>query len=135
MKRILVLAFVGAALSVPAAQAAAPPKGPTMKQFNALKAQLVKDEKTIKSLDSLISGLIGLVLCQNALNADAFQGTWQAVDTLAVSLAKPAVFGPQTTAVTDANACSDLSAGKVVRSHAVPPTVSVFSSFATLLTG
>jgi hypothetical protein len=135
MKRILVLAFVGAALSVPAAQAAAPPKGPTMKQFNALKAQLAKDEKKIKDLNDVVAGVIGLLLCQNAVNADALQGTWQAVDTLAVSLGKPAAFGAQTATVNDANACSTLSAGRIVRSHAVPPTVSVFSSFATLLTG
>lgn len=132
MKRILVLAFVGAALSVPAAQAAAPPKGPTMKQFNALKAQLAKDEKTIKTLQQLSGAIVNVMVCQNAINADALQGTWQAVDALAVALGRPAVFGPQTTTVNDDNACS---VNSIVRSHTVPPNVSVFSSLATLLIG
>src|SRR6266550_3953792 len=122
MKRILVLALVSAALSVPAAQAA-PPKGPTLKQFNALKAQLTKDEKTIKALQQFNSAVVGVLLCQNAVNADALQGTWQEIDALAVSLGKPATFGPQTTIVNDDNACSDLSAAKIIRSHAVPPNV------------
>jgi hypothetical protein len=131
MKRILALAFAAAALSVPAAQAA-PPKGPTMAQFNALKAQLAKDEKTIKTLQNLSTGILGVVLCLNANSADALQGTWQAVDALAVSLGKPAIFGPQTTTVNDADLCNVF---QVTRSHAIPPTVSPFSSLALLLTG
>ena len=131
MKRMLALAALATALSVPAAQAAAP-KGPTMAQFNALKAQLAKDEKRIKKLESLTGATLGLILCSNALNADALQGTWQAIDTLAVSLGKPAVFGPQTTTVNDANACG---AFQVTRSHAVPPNIAPFSALALLLTG
>jgi hypothetical protein len=129
MKRIVAMAFVAAVLCVPAAQAAAP-KGPTMAQFNALKAQLVKDEKKIKDLQQFSGAIVAVLVCENAINADAFQGTWQAIDTLAVSLAKPAVFGPQTTTVNDANLCG---INTITRSHAVPPTVSVFSALATLL--
>lgn len=103
-----------------------------MAQFNALKAQLAKDEKTIKTLQNLSQGILGVILCLNANSADALQGTWQEIDTLAVSLGKPAVFGAQTTTVNDANACSDF---QIVRSHAIPPTVSPFSSLALLLTG
>jgi hypothetical protein len=103
-----------------------------MAQFNALKAQLAKDEKRIKDLEEFNFAVLSLFLCQNAINADAFPGTWQAIDTLAVSLGKPAVFGPQTTTVNDDNACGDF---KITRSHAVPPNVSVFSSLATLITG
>jgi hypothetical protein len=131
MKRFLALALAAAALSVPAAQAATP-KGPTMKQFNALKAQLTKDEKRIKDLENGLDVMVGFFLCENAFNADALQGTWQQIDALAVSLGKPAVFGPQTAIVNDANACN---AFQIARSHAPLPTVSVFSSFATLLTG
>jgi hypothetical protein len=131
MKRIFALAVVAAALSVPAAQAATP-KGPTMAQFNALKAQLVKDEKRIKALENDVNFLLGWNLCDNATVADTFQATWQVVDTLAVSLGKPAVFGPQTTTVNDSNVCS---AGQITRSHAVPPNVAVFSALATLITG
>jgi hypothetical protein len=125
------MAFVAALLCVPAAQAAAP-KGPTMAQFNALKAQLAKDEKKITNLENGIDATFGVILCLNANNADAFQGTWQAIDTLAVSLGKPAPIGPQPTIVSDANQCTKF---KITRSHATPPNISVFSSLATLITG
>jgi hypothetical protein len=131
MKRIVTMAFVATLLCVPAAQAAAP-KGPTMAQFNALKAQLAKDEKRIKILENRDAALLGVHLCENAIVADALQGTWQAVDTLAVSLGKPAVFGLQTATVNDDNACSEFM---ITRSHAVPPNISVFSSLATLIIG
>lgn len=128
MKRIVAMAFVAASLCVPAAQAAAP-KSPTMAQFNALKAQLAKDEKRIKNLESYAVGLYTVVECEIANTADALQGSWQAIDALAVSLGKPAVFGPQTP-IGDGNACSKL---KITRSHSLPPNTSVFSSLTTLL--
>jgi hypothetical protein len=125
------MAFVAASLCVPAAQAAAP-KSPTMAQFNALKAQLAKDEKRIKTLETRDVALLGVHLCENAIIADALQGTWQAIDALAVSLSKPAVFGPQTATVNDDNACSDFT---ITRSHVIPANISVFSSLATLIIG
>src|SRR5437867_12820203 len=100
MKRFVTIAFVAAMLCVPAAQAGAA-KSPTMAQFNALKAQLAKDEKKITSLQNEADFALGVILCLNANNADHFQGTWTAIDALATSLGKPAVFGPQTTIVND----------------------------------
>src|SRR5439155_9536947 len=70
MKRVVALAFVAAACAVPAANAAAP-KGPTLAQFKALQAQLKKDEKRIKDLENLSGGILGVMLCQNAITADA----------------------------------------------------------------
>ncbi len=130
MKRVIALAFVAALCSVPAANAAAP-KGPTLAQFKALQAQLKKDEKRIKDLENLSGGIIGVILCENAVTADALQGTWQEVDALATSLAKPAIFGPQT-AISDGGACT---AFKIPRSSAIPPTSSPFSALAALLNG
>jgi hypothetical protein len=128
MKRILTMAFVAAALCVPAAQAATP-KGPTMAQFNALKAQLAKDEKTIKAQTTAINALAAIVECEVANTADALQGSWQAIDTLAVSLGKPAVFGTQAP-IGDNNTCSIFS---ITRSHAAPPNTSVFSALTALI--
>src|SRR5437773_1540320 len=130
MKRVLALAFVAAACAVPAANAAAP-KGPTLAQFKALQAQLKKDEKRIKDLENLSGGILGVMLCQNAITADALQGTWQEIDALATSVAKPTIFGPQTS-IADAGACT---AFKIPRSSALPPTTSPFSALAALLTG
>ena len=132
MKRIGTIAFMAVSLCVPAAQASAA-KGPTMAQFNALKAQLVKDEKKIKDLQFESNYTYGVMLCLNANNADTFQGTWQAVDALATSLGKPAIFGAQTTIVDDADACNGL--GKITRSHTVPTNVLLFSAVAKLITG
>jgi hypothetical protein len=128
MKRILALAFLAAALSVPAAQAATP-KGPTLKQFNALKAQLAKDEKAIKTLQTNMVITIEYQVCETAATADALQSTWQSIDALMASLGKPTVFGPQTP-INDVKTCSDLN---ITRSQAVPANTSVFSSLTSLL--
>src|SRR4051812_28349988 len=131
MKRIaLVLAVV--MFSAFAAQAnAAAPKGPSMAQFNALKKQLVKDEKRIKDLENFTNGMLELMVCQNALAADAFQSTWQVVDANLTALGRPAAFGAQTP-ITDLNACQDF---KIARSHSLPPTVAQFSAFVAIFQG
>jgi hypothetical protein len=132
MKRLIVLALAAAALAVPAAQAA-PPKGPTMAQFNALKAQLAKDEKAIKDLEGGLSAAFDFMACQNAVTADAFQATWAQDDAFATSLGKPAVYGVQTP-IGDANGCANWK-NPIVRMHAMPHNTSVFSALAALLTG
>ena len=130
MKRLIVLVSATLALAVPAANAAAA-SGPTMAQFKALQAQLKKDEKKIQTLQNEADFAVTFQLCQNAVTADAFQGTWQSIDALAVSLAKPAVFGAQTP-ISDLQSCGAFR-NPVVRSQAVPPNSSVFSALAALL--
>src|SRR5712691_203953 len=123
MKRLIVLASATLALTVPAANATAA-SGPTQ-------AQLKKDEKKIQTLQNEADFAVTFQLCQNAVTADAFQGTWQSIDALAVSLAKPAIFGAQT-AISDLQACGAFR-NPIVRSQAVPPTTAVFSALAALL--
>ena len=130
MKRLIVLASATLALTVPAANAAAA-SGPTMAQFKALQAQLKKDEKKITDLGNGLNGAFALILCQNAVTADAFQGTWQQEDALVMSLGKPTVYGAQTP-ISDLNTCGSFRT-PIVRSHAVPPNTSVFSALAALL--
>jgi hypothetical protein len=131
MKRLIVLTLAAAALAVPAAQAA-PPKGPTMAQFNALKAQLAKDEKTIAQL-TLGIGFAGIYgECLTSATADAFQGTWAVIDQIAqATQAGKTYFGAQTS-IPDL-ATANCGAFQVTRSHLVPPNVSVFSALAALL--
>jgi hypothetical protein len=100
-----------------------------MAQFNALKAQLAKDEKKIKDLQLGEDAIFLVITCQNAIAADAVQGTWQSIDSLATSLGKPAIFGPQSP-ITDNSSCAVF---KLTRSQSVPPNISVFSALATLL--
>ena len=131
MKRLLVLALMTALCAVPAANAAAP-KGPTLAQFNALKAQLKKDEKTLTTLEGALNFTIAFGLCQNAATADAFQGTWSVIDQMAqATQAGKTYFGPQTP-ITDLQSCAAFKK-PLIRSQAVPPTSSVFSALATLL--
>ena len=130
MRRVIALAFVAALCSVPAANAAAP-KGPTLAQFKALQAEVKKDEKRITDLENALNGAFAFILCQNAVTADAFQGTWQQEDALATSLGKTAIYGPQTP-ISDLNTCNAFRT-PIVRSHAVPPNTSAFSALAALL--
>jgi endonuclease/exonuclease/phosphatase (EEP) superfamily protein YafD len=138
MKKLVLLVVAATALAVPATQAqAAGQAGPTLAQFKALQKQVktlqsqVKTlQKQAKDLNAFANGVIPLLACQDVVTTDALQGTWQSVDTLAVSLGKPAVFGTQTP-IPDKGACG---AFNFTRSTAIPPTVSVFSSIVTLLT-
>ena len=133
MKRLIVLALVTAVCAVPAANARAA-KGPTMAQFNALKTQLKKDEKKISNLQGEADFAITFELCLNAATSDAFQGTWGVIDQVAqATQAGKVYFGPQT-AITDLQSCSAFTK-PIIRSNAVPPTSSVFSALAALLSG
>jgi hypothetical protein len=159
MKRLAVLALVAAALAVQAAQAgAATPKPPTMAQFSALQKQVKALQTQVKTLQTQVktlqkwvppscttqtcgtleqvSGLAALAyeasICETAVIADEFQATWNVVDQLsAATQAGKTYFGPQTS-ISDANACAAL---QITRPSGIPPTVAVFSSLVTLLTG
>jgi hypothetical protein len=151
MKRIAALAFTAAALAVPAAQAHAAAKaGPTAAQFSALQKQVKALQAQVKTLQKFVptkctaktcfsvlqlSNLAAftyeVAICQQAAIADEFQATWKQVDQLATDVGRPATyFGPQTS-ITDAGACTGL---QITRPATIPPTVSIFSSFVSLLT-
>ncbi|MFL6036459.1 MAG: hypothetical protein ACJ74I_15415 [Gaiellaceae bacterium] len=151
MKRIAALAFAAAALAGPAAQAhAATNAGPTARQFSALQKQVKALQAHVKALQKFVptkctaktcfsvlalSNLAAftyeVAICQQAAIADEFQATWKQVDQLAVDVGRPATyFGPQTS-ISDAGACTSL---KITRPATIPPTVSIFSSFVSLLT-
>jgi hypothetical protein len=70
-------------------------------------------------------------ICQTAVIADAFQGTWNVIDQISsATQAGKTYFGAQTP-ITDGGACSNV---KIARSAGIPPTVGVFSSLVSLLT-
>jgi hypothetical protein len=132
MKRIALVLAAAAALAVPAAQAnaaKAPPKGPTMAQFNALKKTVAKLQKDLTEARNI--GIAGLQydVCLTAVTADAFQGTWQALDTQLQALSRPVVFGPQTP-INDLNVCQQ--ALQIPRAHNLPPTIAQFSAMTAL---
>jgi hypothetical protein len=142
MKRIGLVLLAAAALAVPAANAKAA-GAPTAAQFAALQNQVKTLQSQVKKLQAQVKkntsdlGDVGNValgtafyqVCETAVTADAFQGTWQAVDQLATALGRPAVFGPQT-AISDSNTCTPI---RISRSQGVPPNASVFSALVALL--
>ena len=151
MKRIVVLMLAVAALALPAAQAnAASSATPSLAQFKALQKQVKALQTQMKAIQKwvpksctastcltlpLVSALGAInyevSICQQAVIADAFQGTWNVIDQ--ISAATPAVepsFGAQTP-ISDTGTCADI---KIARSSGIPPTVSPFSSIVSLLT-
>jgi hypothetical protein len=152
MKRIAVLAFAVAALAVPAAQAhAAANQGPTLAQFKALQKQVktlqaqvktlqkfvptscsTKTCESVKGLTNLVDAQFGLFICQSAVIADEFQGTWTVIDQIsAATQAGKTYFGPQTP-IADSGACTSF---QITRSSAIPPNVAMFSALIKLVTG
>lgn len=139
MKRTVVLALAAAMLVFPASQANAASSASPLaaqvkalqKQVTKLQAQVKKLQKQTSDLNAFSNGLIPLLACQDAVTADALQGTWNVIDQ--ISAATPAVepsFGAQTP-ITDGGACTNV---KIARSAGIPPTVGVFSSLVSLLT-
>ena len=151
MKRFVVLAFTAIALALPAAQAhAAMSQGPTLAQFKALQKQVKSLQAQVKTLQkwvppkcttqscftvaqlsNLAAFTYDVSICQQAALADEFQATWNVIDQLsAATQAGKTYFGTQTS-ISDAGACTNL---KITRPALIPPTVSIFSSFVSLLT-
>jgi hypothetical protein len=139
MKKIVAVTLAALVLVIPATQAsAAKQAGPTAAQFSKLQKQVTTLQKQVKTLqkqqkdlDSFTSALVGVLVCENAVITDAFQGTWNVVDQIA-AVAQPGktYFGAQTPLV-DKGACT---AFKITRSQGVPPTALVFNSLVALLT-
>ena len=160
MKRIVAFALAVAALVVPVAQAGAAQSasGPTLAQFRALQKQVTTLQSQVKTLQAQMKVQqkwvppacttqtcltipqlsnaaefsFALFVCNEAVVADEFQATWQVVDQLsAATQAGKTLFGPQTS-ISDAGACAAL---RITRPAVIPPTVAVFSSIVSLLTG
>ena len=125
MKKIVALTLAALVLAIPATQAgAAKEAGPTAAQFRAL-------QKQHKVLDSFTSALVGVLVCDNVVIADALQGTWNVVDQIAqATQAGKTYFGAQTP-LADKGACASF---KITRSQGIPPSAAVFNSLVALLT-
>lgn len=151
MKRIVVLMLAVAALAIPAAQAnAASSATPTLSQFKALQKQVKALQAQVKAMQKWVpkscsastcftlpqvSAVAAInyevSICQQAVIADAFQGTWNVIDQIsAATQAGKTYFGVQTP-ISDTGVCPDI---RITRSSGIPPTVSVFSSIVSLLT-
>ncbi len=130
MKKIA-LVLAAAAMAVPAAQAdaAKAPKAPTLAQFNALKATVAKLQKQVTEARNIAVAGLQYDVCLTAMTADAFQGTWQAVDGQLQALSRPVVFGPQSP-INDLNLCQQSL--QIPRAHNLPPTAATFAAMTAL---
>jgi len=142
MKKFVVLTLAALTLAIPATQAGAAgtakSSGPTAAQFKALQKQVTALQKTVKKLqkqandtEDLSLGLAGVLVCENAVIADAFQGTWNVVDQISTATQSGKTYFGAQTALVDKNSCS---AFKISRSQGVPPNAAVFNSLISLLT-
>jgi hypothetical protein len=123
MKRLL-LAAVLALMLVPAAPATA--AGPTLKslqaQITTLKKQVKTLQKQVKTDRNFSLASLAYSGCSFAVTADAFQGTWTALDA---RLGAPPLFGVQTP-VDDFGVCQAFSIVRAKNQN--PPTVGVFQA-------
>jgi hypothetical protein len=123
MKR-LVLAAVLALTLVPAAPATA--AGPTLKslqaQITTLKKQVKTLQKQVKANQNFALASLAYSGCSFAVTADAFQGTWTALDA---KFGPPPFYGAQTP-VDDFGVCQAFSIVRAKNQN--PPTVGVFQA-------
>jgi len=106
----------------------------TVKSLQATVKKLQADvKKNTANIEGLNAGVTIFMVCQDAVTADAFQGTWGIIDQILVASGKPAAWGPQTP-VNDFTACSTLGGG-LTHTITTPPTVANFSALITLLHG
>ena len=151
MKRMFALVFAAVALAIPAAQAhAAGQAAPTAAQFKALQKQVKTLQAQVKTLQkyvpknctartcftlpqvSAISAFgYEAQICQQAVIADAFQGTWNVIDQISTATQAGKIYFGAQTPISDSQSCSNV---ELTRSSGVPPTVGVFSSLVSLLT-
>ncbi len=125
MRQAFAIVAIAAVVLVAAAPAPAA-KGPTLRslqaQISTLKKQVKTLQKRVKANETLAVGTLGYSACSFAVTADAFQGTWTALDG---RLGAPPLFGTQTP-VNDFGLCSAFSIVRAKNQN--PPTVGVFQA-------
>jgi opacity protein-like surface antigen len=123
MKKFALAAVLALALVAAAPATAA---GPTLKslqaQITTLKKQVKTLQKRVKANETLSLGALAYSGCSFAVTADAFQGTWTALDA---RLGAPPLFGTQTP-VNDFGLCQAFSIVRAQNQN--PPTVGVFQA-------
>jgi hypothetical protein len=120
------------ALAAPAS-AATPSERRLARQVKALQRQVTTLNRQVRTLqrrmrevNSIAAGGIIFSACTAAATADAFQGTWETVDQLAVAVSQPEKYPPQTAITDPLNSCQALEIQR--QANTVPPTTNVFAA-------
>jgi hypothetical protein len=123
MKRLVLAAVLALTLVLAAPATAA---GPTLRslqaQITTLKKQVKTLQKQVKADRNFSVASLAYSGCSFAVTADAFQGTWTALDA---RLGAPPLFGAQTP-VDDFGVCQAFSIVRAKNQN--PPTVGVFQA-------
>lgn len=104
------------------------------KQVRTLRNQVrvLQQQMTLRrrsNLSAFAGGAYVVGACVTAATADAFQGTWEAIDRHAASHGAPDTFPPQTPVADPLNSCQQLEVQRQPNPAATPST----SVFAALL--
>ena len=100
-------------------------------QVTTLQKQMKALQKKATDTENFAIAVFAVAMCNTAMTADAFQGTWAVIDQQAQAAGRPVVFGPQSP-LSDFNTCRAL---QITRTPRVPPTVAGFSAILGLLQG
>lgn len=125
MKRLALAGVLALALTLVAATPATA-AGPTLRSLQAQITTLKKQVKTLKKRvntnENILFGTLVYSGCSLAATADAFQGTWTALDA---RLGAPPLFGTQTP-LDDFGLCQAFSIVRTKNQN--PPTVGVIQA-------
>lgn len=114
--------FAATLLAAPVS-AATPTERRLAKQIKTLQAQVKKLQRDVRNVQSIAAGAVIYGACVTAATADAFQGTWEAIDRhAAVGPHGPDQFAPQTAIADPLNSCNRLEVQRQANPQAIPTT-------------
>lgn len=136
MKTVLlttIAALVAATALAAPASAATPSERRLARQVKTLQRQVTTLNRQVRTLqrqmrevNSVAAGGIIFGACMAAATADAFQGTWETIDQVAVTAGQAEKYPPQTAVTDPLNSCQTLEIQR--QANTVPPTTNVFAA-------
>jgi hypothetical protein len=104
------------------------------KQVAALQKQQKSTSKELTTVGDVAVGGFLYTVCSDEVAADAFQGTWNVIDQIAVAQTESpgkSYFGQQTAVTATIQGQDICQTGGVTRSQVVPPTVAPYLALFT----
>jgi hypothetical protein len=96
------------------------------RQVTTLNRQVRTLQRQMREVQSIAAGGIIFTACNAAATADAFQGTWETIDQVAVAAGQPEKYPPQTAIADPLNSCQSLEIQRAP--NTVPPATNVFAA-------
>jgi hypothetical protein len=124
------------ALAAPAS-AATPGERRLARQIKTLQRQVTTLNRQVRTLQRQVRDARGVAqaglvyaACHTAATADAFQGTWETIDQVAVAAGQPEKYPAQTAIADPINSCQQLELQR--QPNTVPPNTNVFAALLNL---